>query len=137
MLADFTITVHEARKPLAVQVKVYENVHTLRRAATRYTNQLYANKKNRPDFSDTLGLCHRFHRSNTPLCAIVRVAPPDIGVGVISHELAHAAVWLWEIENEFKEVPLHAGNDEWFCWVLGELVRQTTLKLYQHKVWID
>lgn len=131
MKADFIITVHEARKPLAVQVKVHDDVSSLRSAAARYTNRsnLYSkDTKNDADFSDTLGICHRSHMSNTPLCAIVRLAPPNIGAGIVAHEMAHAAVWMWEINNEFKDVPLTTSNDEWFCWVLGELVRQTTLK---------
>jgi hypothetical protein len=137
MLADFIITVHETRKPLAVQVKVHDDVKALRSAAARYTNRanLYG-KKNDPDFSDTLGICHRFHISNTPLCAIVRLAPPNIGAGVVAHEMAHAAVWMWEIQNKFsRKDPLQCDNDEWFCWVLGELVRQTTIKLYDDGVY--
>lgn len=137
MLADFTITIHEARKPLAVQVKVYNNVADLRRAATRYTKRNGVSNNNEFDFSDTLGVCHRFHMDKQPLCAIVRLAPPDIGIGVVAHELAHAAIWIWEINNKFRDTLLTCANDEWFCWVLGELVRQTTLKLYEHKIWKD
>lgn len=135
MLADFTITVHEARKPLAVQVKVYDNVAALRSASTKHANRWKSQKKKRKgEFSDTLGICHRFHTDGDPLCAIVRLAPPNIGAGMVAHELAHAAVWLWEIQNKF-EVPLLCQDDEWFCWVLGELVRQATIQLYENKVY--
>lgn len=140
MLADFMITVHEARKPLVVQVKVHDNVDALRKAAKAYTTRsdISRNKResNQSDFSDTLGICHRFHWSNTPLCAIVRLAPPHIGAGIVAHEMAHAAVWLWEIQNEFDDrSPINCETDEWFCWVLGELVRQTTIKLIEHDIY--
>jgi hypothetical protein len=65
------------------------------------------------------------------------VAPPNIGIGIISHELAHAAIWLWAIENKFDEKALTCENDEWFCWVLGELVRETVNKFYEIGIWED
>lgn len=134
MLADFTITVEEARKPLAVQVKIHDNVAALRAAATKHTKR--GARKCNPDHSDVLGICHRFHIADQPLCALVRLAPPELGAGIVAHELAHAAVWMWEIHNKFdKGKALDCGNDEWFCWVLGELVRQTTIQLYDRGVY--
>lgn len=139
MLADFTITILEARKPLEVQVKVHDDVRSLRSAAAKYTKQSNGKSKghkNSEDYSETLGVCHRFHMQNQPLCAIVRLAPPHIGAGYVAHEMAHAAVWLWEIHNKFsRKEPLHCSNDEWFCWVLGELVRQTTVQLIEKNIY--
>lgn len=133
MLADFKITINEGRKPMVVQVKVHESVAALRGAATRFDQR---NGDKQGDGSDTLGICHRFHLMNEDLVAIVRLAPPHVGVGMVAHELSHAAVWLWEIENKFsKKVPLNCGNDEWFAFVLGELVSITTAKLYEHGVY--
>lgn len=134
MLADFTIEIHEARKPLAVQVKIHDNVAALRSASAKWAKK--GGRIEEPDFSETLGICHRFHMMNQPLCAIVRLAPPDLGVGILTHEMAHAAVWLWEIQNKFsRKEPLQCSNDEWFAWVLGELVHQTTKKLYEKGIY--
>jgi hypothetical protein len=133
MLADFVITIYNARKPLTVQVKVHENTATLRLAAKVYAERY--GRKGDSDFSSVLGMCHRFHINKDPLCAIVRLAPPYLGIGIISHELAHVAVWMREIENKFEDVPLTCADDEWFCWVLGELVRFTIVKLYDHGVY--
>lgn len=134
MLADFTITVHEARKPLAVQVKIHNSVESLRAAATRYARRDDSLKE--ASYADTLGVCHRFHMANDPLCAIVRLAPPHIGAGIVAHEMCHAAVWMWEIHNTFdRKLPLTCSNDEWFCWVLGELVHQTTVKLLDKNIY--
>jgi hypothetical protein len=72
----------------------------------------------------------------SPLCAIVRLAPPHIGVGMVAHEMGHAAVWMWEIQNKFStKTPLTCANDEWFCWVFGELMRQTIINLYEKGVY--
>lgn len=133
MLADFTITIHDARKPLAVQIKVHDNVGALRGASKKFTKAWYGKEDN---FSETLGICHRFHLNDDPLCAIVRLAPPEIGAGVVAHELTHAAVWLWEIHHMFdRKVPLTCENDEWFAWVLGELVRRTVDNLWKKGVY--
>jgi hypothetical protein len=126
-LADFTITVH-SEPERAVRVVVYDTLKALRAAATRYDNAKLSNKQ-RGTFKDTGGVCHRFEWTNAetneshPLCAIVRLAEPHLGVGVVSHELAHAAVWIQELDNPGER--LTTDNDEPFCWLLGELVRQT------------
>lgn len=126
---------------MGVRVIVYENVRALRSAATQHDN-LYWNRpvRGKPkygEFKDTLGICHRHHWDGDSVYAIVRVAPPNIGIGIISHELAHAAIWLWAIENKFDEKALTCENDEWFCWVLGELVRETVNKFYEIGIWED
>lgn len=134
MLADFTINIHDARKSLAVQVKIHDNIPALRGACTRYHQR--EDRRDEADFSDTLGICHRFHMMNDPLVALVRLAPPHIGAAMVAHEMAHAAVWLWEVQHKFnRKIPLTCANDEWFCWILGELVRRTTNQLYDNGVY--
>lgn len=130
MLADFTINIHDARKPLAVRVKIYDSVAALRATATRHDR--VNRRRDAEDHSQTLGICHRYHFANDPVCALVRLAPPHVGAGIVAHEMGHAAVWIWEIEHKFsRKVPLTCANDEWFCWILGDLVRQTTIKLVE------
>lgn len=125
---------------MAVQVKVHENARALRSATTQYTRDKQTKAMNRvwPTAAEEqlLGVCHRFHMSDTSLCAIVRLAPPDIGIGIVSHELAHAAVHIHEIQHKFEEGVV-CENDEFFCWVLGELVRQTVNKLYEKGIWTE
>lgn len=130
MLADFVITIH-GDVDRSVRVIVHKSTRALRSAATRYDR---AHDHPDMDHVATLGLCHRFNMHKDPLCAIVRLAPPHIGVGIVSHEMAHAAVWIHELNNQFK-VPLDNSNDELFCWILGELVRQTVNKMYEHKIY--
>lgn len=140
MIADFTITVYYADKPRGVQIKIHDNVAALRSAATKYTQQWYSRKqkqKNKGEFATTLGICHRFYMMNDPVCAIVRLAPPNIGVGILAHELTHAAVHILEIEDQFKGTPLTCENDEQFAWVLGELVRCAVNMMYEKGVWTE
>lgn len=137
-IADFTINVEFEDQPRAVRVIVYDNVKGLRIAATRHDNRgTLKRHRIRGRFKDTLGICHRFEWQNSkgelrPLCAIVRLAKPEIGVGIISHELAHAAVWMRELNGETG--PLTTENDESFVWLVGELVRQTVNAMQERGV---
>jgi hypothetical protein len=133
MIADFVILVHYGEKPRGVRIKVHDNVAALRSAATKHS-RLLKNERSAAE-EKAVGVCHRFYMEKDPVCALVRLAPPHIGIGVVSHELCHAAVWFWEIEHQFKDVPMTCHNDEQFCWVLGELVHYTTDKLYEKGVW--
>lgn len=136
MLADFTIKVHSTPKcntpERSVRVLVHNDIRALRSAATQFHRHWYT--KPNENHSDSIGLCHRFLDSYTSLCAVVRLAPPNIGIGIVSHELAHAAVWIRELEED-ENLLLTCDNDESFCWLLGELIRQTVIKMYEHQVW--
>jgi hypothetical protein len=136
LLADFTVTIHDVYKPMAVRVKVHENLRAMHSAVTQSDNRWGGRKKRtKGQHKDTLAICQRFHMSDSPVYSIVRFAPPHVGAGIVAHEMAHAAVWLWEIKNKFEDVPLACDNDEWFAWVLGELVRRTTTQLHDNGVY--
>lgn len=148
MIADFVITIHRDDRPdRAVRVIVHDNVFALRSAVTQYNRNHGNRKRSEKAEKGLLGVCHRFHNQRyagrgknrkwgpDPLVALVRLAPPDLGIGIVTHELAHAAVWIQEIDDNFKDTPLVCQNDEDFCWNLGELVRQTVNKLYEKDIW--
>lgn len=123
MITDFTITIQDVLKPMAVRVVVHDNLCAMRSAVTQSDNRRRY-EKNEGENNDYLAICQRMHMSDSPVYSIVRFAPPNIGAGIIAHEMAHAAVWLWHIKTQFKDVPLDCENDEWFAWILGELVRR-------------
>lgn len=136
ILADFTIAV-EYEVPREVRVVVYDSLKGLRVASSRYANASGLTRA-RGAYKDTLGLCQRFEWADEdgvtqPLCAIVRLARPWLGAGIIAHELAHAAVWMREL-NE-GDAPLRTNDDEGFCWLLGELVRQAVDEMYERGVY--
>src|SRR4051812_13757048 len=128
VLADFEINV-ELDPPRTVRVMVYDSLKGLRIAASRYDNRtLSRRRRKRGAFSETLGICHRFewldeNDRSKPDCAIVRLAKPHIGVGMVAHEVTHAAVWIHQLNG--GPDPLTTDNDEPFVWLVGELVRQT------------
>lgn len=127
-LADFTIAVEFEHMPREVRVIVYDSLKAMRIAATRFDNHtLRKSRRKRNAHADTLGICHRYEwldeqDRSKPECALVRLAKPHIGVGMIAHELAHAAVWMRELNGDTE--PLSCQNDEPIVWLIGELVRQ-------------
>lgn len=140
MIADFTIMIHDVYKPMGVRVKVHESLPAMHAAVTLSDKKFQTGRKKKPPekspHKDMLAVCQRFHMDDSSsVYSIVRFTPPHIGGGIVAHEMAHAAVWLWEIKNQFKEVPLVCENDEWFAWILGELVRQTTDQFYKRGVY--
>lgn len=134
MQADFTITIHDVDKPLGVRVVVHDTLRAMRSAVTQQDNHWFCGK-NRSRNTDFLAICQRFNRQGSDVYSTVRFAPPHIGGGIVAHEMAHAAVWLWEIKHKFEDVPIRCDNDEWFAWILGELVQRTTEKFYEHGIY--
>lgn len=136
-LADFRITIRDVDGPLAVRVVVHKDLRTMHSAITlsdrkfRTKKQLERKKPNQ--FKDVLGICQRFNLAPLrPLFCVVRFVPEHMGAGMVAHEMTHAAIWLWAIKHKFDEnIPINCSNDEWFCWILGELVRQTTVKFHE------
>lgn len=126
--ADFSVGVEYTNgRERYVHVIVYGSVNSLRAAASEYCPS--------NDYDGVLGLCHRFTCIDEtgavqPHCAIVRLCDPHIGVGIVSHELAHAAMWMWEMDH--PEDPLTTTNDEEFCWTLGSLVKDTVNKMHEY-----
>lgn len=137
MLSDFTIMIDDVTKPMGVRVVVHKNLGAMRSACTQTDRILSSRKKRKVNqFKDTMGICQRFHMADSPIYSVVRFAVPHVGAGMVAHEMAHAAVWLWAIKNQFREdVPLACDNDEWFAWILGELVRQTTNKFIEDGIY--
>lgn len=143
-LADCILTVE---RPVLRKVRfvVYDKTSHLRAAATQYENVTKGRtKKRRCDYKNTVGICHPFElwkpegkgknkiMVQDPLCAIVRLARPNIGMGVLSHEMAHAAVHIHEMNTGG---PVVQGEDEDFAWVLGDLVRQAVIKMNELKIY--
>lgn len=137
MKADFTITIHDVDKPLAVQVKVHDNLRAMRSAVTQQDRRWYGRRKKLQPTTDLMAVCQRFHMRDSPVCSIVRFAKSHVGAGIVAHELTHTAVWMWEIKHQFKDVPITHDHDdeEWFAWILGELVRRTTQKFHEHGIY--
>jgi hypothetical protein len=90
------------------------------------------------------GYCHaydHFYKSGrrAPDFAEVHLAVKCLGVAVLSHELAHAAL-AWARRAKITDLygdhnKLAVGDaEERFCYVLGDLMAQVVTKLYALKI---
>lgn len=140
-LADFTIMIHDVPKPMGVRVVVHKNLAGMRSACTQTDRILSSRKKKKKNqYKDLMGICQRYHMQDSSTYATIRFAVPHIGAGMVAHEITHAAVWLWEIKHQFKHVPTLAEDsegEEWFAWILGELVRQTIVQFIERGLYAD
>jgi hypothetical protein len=140
-LADFTVDTTYEDIPRQVRIVVYDDLRGLRIAAARHDNRTRpARHKRRGEFTDTLGICHRYEWQNHdgeshPLCATVRLAAEHTGIGIVSHELAHATVWIRELHHDEPGPPLTCADDEAFAWTLGDLVSKTVNALWDHGIY--
>ena len=136
MKADFTIYIHDVLKDMGVRVVVHDNLRAMRSAVTQQDRRWYGRRK-LPRTEDFLAICQRYHMSDSSVYSTVRFTADNVGAGIVAHELAHAAVWLWEIKHQFEPTPIScdAEHEEWFAWILGELVRRTTEKFYEKGVY--
>lgn len=76
------------------------------------------------------GICHRWSTTDyagtpvvRPEVGMIRLAYDHLGIGVVSHECAHLAVHVWNLDRPLGEV-IDDDTDEPFAWLLGDLVRQ-------------
>lgn len=136
MKADFTITARLDSGDRDVRVVVHDSLAALRSASTRF------DQAGRDAHADTFGICHRFEsryvaadgsETPDPLCAIVRLADGYVTPEIVSHELAHAAVWLKELDG--PPADLLCDNDEWFAGLLGRLVADAFRVITDVGVW--
>lgn len=118
-----------------VRVVVHDSLRAMRSAVTQSDNRR-GHRRRKGENNDYLAICQRHaYMADSFLFSTVRFTPPHIGGGIVAHEMAHAAVWLWHIKTQFKDVVLDCNNDEWFAWILGELVSRTTDMFYKKSVY--
>lgn len=137
MLADFEIIIRDVYKPLGVRVVVHDSIRAMRSAVTQQDKRWFGDDARVNEINNYLAICQRYHLQDSDIYSTVRFAPPNLGAGIIAHEFTHCAVWFWEIKHKFKATRISADHEdeEWFAWIVGELVRQTTKKFYEEGIY--
>lgn len=110
-------------KPL-IRVVVYDTMKELQ-AATRSW--------------DAAGLTERYHKEDNSgrkiltrrQVATIHLSRENLGVGVVSHEAAHASTHIWEL---IHTAPIRSESDEAFAWMLGDITRKIYNGLYRLKI---
>lgn len=121
-----TVTSEEIGEEFDVEIRVYPDRSSLRRAARRYDRS----HDGETDWSGTLGVCHCFetyhgpdYDERDPLVCIIRLNQEDLNPGVVAHEATHAAVYIHDLA--FGD-GIHNGQDEDLAWLVGEITYRMT-----------
>ena len=119
----------------SIEIIVYNKKKQLRKAAAEYSGE---------NMNGVLAICHpythyawskkhkRLKNRPEPDSAIIRLCEKHCGIGVLTHEIAHAVV---HIATAHRETPNEPGDDEDFAWLMGDFVRLAVLELRNHGVW--
>lgn len=123
-------------------VIIYDKLEEMRAAANKFSRQTGADEDN----NEAYGVCHTFIRmkigsdgssKENPWSGIIRLAKPHLGNEVFSHELAHAALHIYRLDNKGK-ANFGTGIDdreEQFCAIYGRLYRDFINKSYKYNIW--
>lgn len=133
-VAEFKISTRRTGTHRIIRVKVYDELTRLRRDADKW-----AGSSGR--FVGAAGVTHtyqRFHVDETgqeaesPQSAILRLHSEHIGMGLLTHEVGHLAVSLFEMDRPGDlNIWGDMAKQEEFCYLLGELAAKIGIKLHQ------
>jgi len=139
-MIEFTVTPHKIKQRRTVKVYIYDTVADLRRAANKYDLKT---KLHGADYhNDTLGVTHRFERINVdtdeshPNVAIIRLAATHLTTRIISHEAAHASVWIYQLDvSEQPPSPdVSIDDEEHFCHLVSDITSAIVDQIYKRNL---
>lgn len=137
---QFTVTPHKIKQKRTVKVFIYENVADMREAAERYDRKTGI-AENQDGHADTLGVTHRFEwidvdsNESKPQCAIIRLVKDHLTMRIISHEAAHAAVWIFQIDvNESPPNVENIDEEEHFCHLVSDIASDIVHEVYKRNI---
>jgi hypothetical protein len=133
-LAAFTVKL--STESGSIRIFVWRTLKDLRSHARNETSMTHTGR--------IYGYCHtydRFYKSGRRAAdfAEVHLAAKYLGVSVLSHELAHAAL-AWAQRTKIDDLiadtenPAVSDAEERFCYVLGDLMAEVVTKLYELKI---
>lgn len=109
-----------------VIVHVYRDAEALRAAARRWNPD--------QDWSDTVGACHAYvDEAGAVTVPVVRLCRQHLGMGVISHELHHAASGIYgsTLTTEPAAAVLTHFNEP-YAHLFSDLARRLVVALHEH-----
>lgn len=117
-------------------VIVYDDRKEMERDADKHNHEEGVNK-------GILGVCQPFERFiiegkkeiHHPQIGIIRLYN-DIGIGVASHEVLHAALWFYRLKNKVADFgDACSEKEEELGHIFTELVIDLTNKMYKKGIW--
>lgn len=122
---QFQVTTDRSGKSRTVRFVVYDDLKDMRKAASAWT---WRTRQERDDFSGALGAAHRFERVTVeeershPLCGVIRLHRDHLTMGIITHEVCHLALWIYELDSDGATLTTgDIENEERFCHIVGDI----------------
>lgn len=135
-MKKFQISTRRTGKKRQINVIVYDDVKRMREHATLWTKRVQGKAD---DFSDCEGVTHREEwidvktDESMPYCGTIRLHKGRLGVGIVAHEVTHAALWIYELDIERNGVnTVDIGKEEIFCYIVSDLNTKLVNKLYDY-----
>lgn len=134
----FQVTTNRSNRKRTVKVAVYDDLKHMQRDAQAWTKR---SRGVTEYFTDALGVAHKFEHirvnedgsdgESLPKCGYIRLHKGHLKTGIITHEVAHLAVWIHHLDADGSLEPDNIEREEMFCHVLGDLSAQIVSKLYK------
>ena len=123
LVKAFVIQTSWLLHPAKVNVKIFDNMHSLQKATE----------------TQIAGLCTRYHIDGRELhgqtVATIYLSQDHLGAGVVSHEVTHAALHIYELVYGNNQLTTSNNlSEENFAYTVGDLTSKIYKLLYKHKL---
>lgn len=147
MPVTFRVSVGHSGRRRFVRVSVYETAEELRAAADRYNKRIGAYTPG--EFDHAHGVTHSFWSvlidgdgkevRTGPSAAHIRLYRGALGMAVVTHEVAHAALAIYRQDCFGEQGSVHGDmeQEEVACYLIGELAARVVSGLYRYGFYED
>ncbi len=145
--------VKSRKSDLYFNVIVYKQVNHLRIDADKYCKRAGLDADN--EKVGAAGIVHPYvrervsadgHSERRKDIGIVRLSLDWLTTEIVAHELIHAAMWLYRLEDGTEDIyegsvenadfgNSNSEDEETFAYIYGQMFRNINKKLYQYGLW--
>src|SRR5690606_15381779 len=137
---SFMVSTRHSGRRRFVRVTVYDEVEDMRVAASLDTKRTGTYREGH--FDDAHGVTHSFRGiridssgrgvGRGPTAANIRLHRRALGTSVVTHEVCHAAITIYEQDCEREQGSIHDEMDaeEVLCYLVGDLAARIVSRLY-------
>lgn len=135
----FRVSTRHSGSRRYVRVSVYSDAPSMRLAALRHSKREGWIRDDEYDRAHGVTHIHdvRFYgprgeETRSPLAAHIRVYDGALGTGVVTHEIAHAAMAIFN-QDCLEDGAVHEGmeREEILCYLIGDLASRIVNKIYE------
>lgn len=139
LLRSFRVSTRHSGSRRFVRVSVYSDAVSLRAAALRHSKREGWIREDEYDSAHGVTHTHDVRHfakdgseTRSPLAAHIRVYDGALGTGVMTHEVLHAAIAIYN-QDCLEDGAVHEGmeREEILCYLVGDLAARIVNKIYE------